>query len=176
MKKIILISVLFFTALEAVAQPPERMNAADSSSEHMSLHASVSFGQDYFSNNFFVNTFGADYQRQLDNKTAIYFGANVFNINIARELSDRSPRNRNSASLYFGATYSPNDKLTVGGSVFYNGLFNEAGANVNLLYQFSQDSWLEISATFSRRLFTPSYNQTVPYWYNEAFHPFIMGY
>lgn len=176
MKKSILILAALLSVFTLSAQRNNSVNTQDTLSEHVTLHASTTFGQDYFCNNFFINTFGADYSKQLNSQTTLYLGANVFNINTSKELKDFAPRNKNAGAMYMGVSYQANKNLTVAGDVFYNGIYNMVGADLDLKYNFSENSFFEISFSFARQLSTSGYNQSVPYWYNEAFHPFILGY
>ena len=146
------------------------------SKEHMTLHASTTFGQDYFSNNFFINTFGADYSKQLNDKTTLYLGANIFNVNTSKELADFAPRNKHTGSMYVGMSYKANDNLIVSGDIFYNGIYNMIGGDFDMKFMFGEHSFFEISATFSRQLSPAGYHYPVPYGYDNIFNPFIFGY
>ncbi len=176
-KKWISILMVVCCSLVVFSQEYKPLKSVEDKQEHTILHASTTFGTDYFNNNFSINTFGVDYSKKLDNKTTLYMGANIFNINMnTEELADRSPRRKNTGSMYIGMTYQANDKLIVGGDVFYNGVYNVVGADLNLKFLFSENSYFEISATFARQLSMSGYHQPIPYGYNDIFHPFIFGY
>ncbi|MGP1514901.1 MAG: hypothetical protein ACTTJH_02980 [Bacteroidales bacterium] len=176
MRQQIFILIFLLSMFNLFAQRDIRPISTKQDDEHTVLHASTTFGQDYFANKFFVNTFGVDYSKRLDNKTTLYFGANIFNINASKELIDRSPRKRNSGSMYMGISYNANDKLVIGGDIFYNGIYNMIGADLELKYHINDNNFLEIYASFSRQLSPSGNNQPIPYWYNTTFQPFIFGY
>lgn len=173
-KSLFIILVLVLISIVSFAQ---NNNEQDTIKEHTNLYTSMSFGQDYFSNNFYTNTFGVDYAKQIDSKTTIYLGANVFNISMVGDPIDLAPKRKLSGSMYMGIDYQVNNKLALGGSIFYNGFYNAIGTTFDMKYQFSEDSFFELSATFIKQLNNFAGNhQPVPYGYYQVFDPFIFGY
>lgn len=140
------------------------------------IYTSMSFGKDCFGHNYTANNFGVNFAQKLNDRAKIYIGANITSLNARAELIDRSPRRTTTAgSMYIGADYKVNDKLQIYADVFFNTLYNMIGTDIALTYRFSEESVLHISASFARSTFSP-YNQAVPYWYNNAFEPFVFGY
>ena len=176
MKKFIFVFIALLSVIILPAQERNIDNRVEDKKEHIALHMTTTFGQDYFANNFFINTFGVDYSKQLNNKTTLYLGANVFNVNTAKELSDFAPRRKNAGAMYMGLSYKANENVIISGEVFYNGLFNIIGADLDLKVLFGENSFLEISASFARQLSPSGYHYPVPYWNNHIFQPFVFGY
>jgi len=177
MKRWISIFIVICCSFVAFSQEYNSLTSVDNKQERTLVHASTIFSADSYSNKFFINSFGVDYFRKIDNKTSFYVGANLFNINMnTKDLIDRSPRRKNTASFCMGMSYKANDNLILSGDIFYNGIYNIVGADLNLKFLLSEDSFFEFSASFSRQLPTAGYHQPISYGYNDVFHPFIFGY
>ena len=57
MKRLFFVLALSILVPSVYAQQNTEQNGIQDGEEHLSLHASATFGQDYFTNNFFINTF-----------------------------------------------------------------------------------------------------------------------
>ena len=135
------------------------------------VHSSVEFGRGVFGENYAMSSIGVDYSRKVNDRVAFFGGVSLFDMSFTPQPVDLAPRNKKAMQVYAGASYKASDKFIFSGSVFYNGLFNEAGANIDMVYRFTENSYLEFSATFVHPLNTSDCHYPVPYGYYNIFHP-----
>ncbi|MBR1769634.1 MAG: hypothetical protein IJ748_04170 [Bacteroidales bacterium] len=155
MKKLFVILAVTLISLSSYAQKENidypNGDSVLCNSDFLSFHTSVLFAQNWFGRNSFTTNYGFDYVKSLSNKTTLFLGANIMNSDA--NLRDLSPRKTKTyAQTYFGMEYNVNDKLSIGGSVFYDSFFETVGADVDVLYRFSENSYINIYAMFSKSL------------------------
>ena len=175
-KKFFIILLSLLLSLSVFSQRRNIGIQSDTVKTNTKLYTSISFGRDYWGNNFNTQMFGIDYSQMLDNKTTIYFGANLFNISGIRPLKDKAPKRTNtSGSFYLGASYQVNEKLFIYGDVYFCTLYNTIGLDFDLTYKIGEDSFFTFSASFECSQFSTN-NQTIPYWNYHTFQPRIFSY
>lgn len=146
-KILILLFALTFALSQAHCQ-----NLADSNSfekkDFMQFRTSAFWSKDFYGNDFFATSYGFDFARKINNKTALFVGIDMLNSNTKyRDLAPR--RNKNGVEAQIGLTHKFNDRLFVSGSVFYNSFYNSIGANLDVTYKFSDDAFFNFYASFS---------------------------
>ncbi len=151
---ILLACVLSFADIEAQNHnsfAQEEDSTLEIKKDWLSFHTSVFWGRNFFDEKTFVSNYGFDYAHQINSKTKLFVGVDIMNADVKpRDLAPR--RNKTAASTYIGLQYDVNDKLSVAGSVFYNSFYNTLGADVDVTYKFSEDSYFNFYAMFSKTL------------------------
>ncbi|MBQ9312737.1 MAG: hypothetical protein IJ213_06780 [Bacteroidales bacterium] len=163
MKKACYILIIF--VLYSVSSFAQWKTDTLESKENFAFHTSASFGKDWWNNSYFMTEYGFDYKKYLTHRLSLRAGFDIYDLHTNQKLRDLAPRRNDvNAMVYVGADYIVSDRLEISGTLMFDSWNSTIGADVDVLYKFSENSFLNVSATFIQGLQFSGHHKPVPYW------------